>query len=281
MVWIALTMSTACAVLVVWQMKTWFGPAVIRYHMLYTRDTSIELGELFLFVTPTQLRIWTITLALVIGGLTFILTGAPIVSGIATVIATRLPQPLASCLRGRRLARFERQLPSALLALASALRAGVGVRAALRHIADHSEAPLAQEFGLLLREQRLGVSFETALTNLHARVPSEASALFVASLNVASHTGGNLAENLEGIAATLRERLKWQEKVRTLTSQGRLQACIVGALPLLLLCVLSYLEADTMAMLWQTPTGWAVLAVLCMLEAGGMLLIRRIVNIDI
>ncbi|OZI57694.1 type II secretion system F family protein [Bordetella genomosp. 4] len=280
MVWIALTMSTACAVLLVWQMQTWFGPAVIRYHTLYTRDTSIKLGELFLFITPAQLRVWTMTLAIMIGGLAFILTGAPIVAGIAIVIATRLPQSLASRLRGRRLARFERQLPSALLALASALRAGVGVPAALRHIADHSEAPLAQEFGLLLREQRLGVSFETALTNLHARMPSEASALFVASLNVASHTGGNLAEILEGIAATLRERLKWQEKVRTLTSQGRLQAWIVGALPLLLLCVLSYLEADAMAMLWQTPTGWAVLAVLCMLEAGGMLLIRRIVNID-
>ncbi|CAM4157073.1 type II secretion system F family protein [Bordetella muralis] len=280
MVWIALAMSTACVVLLAWQMQTWFGPAVIRYHTLYTHDTRIKLGELFLFITPTQLRVWTMTLAILIGGVAFILTGAPIVAGIATVIATRLPQPLASRLRGRRLARFEGQLPSALLALASALRAGVSVPAALRHIADHSEAPLAQELGLLLREQRLGVAFETALSNLHARVPSEASALFVASLNVASQTGGNLAEILEGIAATLRERLKWQEKVRTLTSQGKLQAWIVGALPLLLLCVLSYLDPGAMAMLWETSTGWAVLALLCALETGGMLLIRRIVNID-
>lgn len=280
MVWIALAMSTACVVLLTWQMQAWFGPAVIRYHTLYTRDTSIRLAELFLFITPAQLRVWTMTLAILTGGLALILTGAPIVAGIATVIASRLPRPLASRLRGRRLARFERQLPSALVALASALRAGVGVPAALRHISDHSEAPLAQEFGLLLQEQRLGVTFETALTNLHARVPSEASALFVASLNVASQTGGNLAEILEGIAATLRERLKWQAKVRTLTAQGRLQAWIVGALPLLLLCVLSYLEPGAMGMLWETPAGWAVLALLCTLEAGGMLLIRRIVNID-
>lgn len=280
MIWITLAMSTVCVVLLTWQMQAWLGPAVARYRSLYTRETSIKLDQLFLFINPSRLWAWTVILALLIGGLAFILTGVPMMAFIASVAATRLPHYLVGRVRGRRLVRFERQLPSALSALACALRAGVGVPAALRHIADHSEAPLAQEFGLLLREQRLGVSFDTALGNLGTRVPSEASTLFIASLRVASHTGGNLAEILEGIASTLRERLKWQEKVRTLTSQGRLQAWIVGVLPVLLLCVLSYLEPDVMAMLWSTPAGWGVLAVLCTLEAGGMLLIRRIVNID-
>src|SRR3546814_10453803 len=67
----------------------------------------------------------------------------------------------------------------------------LSVSTALRHIVDHSEAPLAQEFGLMLREQRLGVSLDAALGHLSQRVPSEASALVVAALRVASHTGGD------------------------------------------------------------------------------------------
>src|SRR5690606_28683828 len=157
----------------------------------------------------------------------------------------------------------------------------LSVTTALRHIVDHSEAPLAQEFGLMLREQRLGVSFDTALANLSGRVPSEASALVAAALRVAAHTGGNLAETLDGIARTLRERLQLQGKVRALTAQGRLQAWIMGGLPLLLMWVLDRMEPDAMAVLWHTPPGWAVLAVMAVLETAGVVLIRRIVDIDI
>src|SRR5690606_18129734 len=90
----------------------------------------------------------------------------------------------------------------------------------------------------------------------------------------------DLAETLESIARTLRERILLQGKLQTLTAQGRLQAWIVGALPVLLLAALSYLEPDMMAVLWHTPVGWGVLMLLCVLEIAGMVLIRRIVNID-
>ncbi|MBV7482550.1 type II secretion system F family protein [Bordetella sp. BOR01] len=281
MIWLAIAMSTACTALLAWRVQAWFGPALQHYRQVYTQDAGIKLGEVFLFIDPAQLWLGAMLLAATAGLLTFALSGNAVLGSIAAVIAARLPRKLVERLRSRRLARFEQQLPGALLALASALRAGVGVSTALRHIVDHSPAPLAQEFGLMLREQRLGVSFGAALQNLSQRMPAEATALVVAALRVASNTGGNLAETLDGIARTLRERLQLQGKVRALTAQGRLQAWIVGALPLLLLAVLDGMEPDAMAVLWHTPLGWATLAVVATLETAGVLLIRRIVDIDI
>lgn len=281
MIWLAVVMSTACAALLAWRVQAWFGPALQRYRQVYTHEAGVKLSEVFLFVDPAQLWLAAIMLALLAGLSAFAASGSVVLGGMAAVLAARLPRQLVGRLRRRRLAHFQLQLPGALLALSSALRAGVGVSTALRHIVDHSQVPLAQEFALMLREQRLGVSFDVALENLGARVPSEASALVVAALRVASHTGGNLAETLEGIARTLRDRLQLEGKVRALTAQGRLQAWIVGALPLLLMAVLDRMAPEAMAMLWHTPAGWVVLAGVAVLETVGMLMIRRIVDIDI
>lgn len=180
----------------------------------------------------------------------------------------------------RRAAQFERQLPVALFMLASSLRAGAALSTALGLLAEQGEAPLSQEFGLLLREQRLGLSWDDALAGLERRVPSDATALTIAALRIAVSAGGNLAEALESIAGTLRARSQLQARLRALTSQGRMQAWVVGALPLLLLAVLYQLEPEIMSLLWRTPTGWIVLLVLAVLEITGVLLIRRIVRID-
>ncbi|MBR8657804.1 type II secretion system F family protein, partial [Achromobacter sp. Marseille-Q0513] len=148
------------------------------------------------------------------------------------------------------------------------------------HLAENGEAPLSQELGLLLREQRLGIPWDEALARLEQRVPSEATALTAAALRIATRSGGNLAEALDRIADTLRARSQLQARLRALTSQGRMQAWIVGALPVLLLAVLYQLEPAIMSLLWRTPAGWGVLALLVALEAAGVVLIRRIVRVD-
>ena len=133
----------------------------------------------------------------------------------------------------------------------------------------------------MLRQQRLGVSFEDALLNLQERLPTEATVLLVSSLRIASDTGGNLADALERIASTVRSRLHMEGRIRALTAQGRLQALVVGLLPALLLLVLHKLEPEAMAELWRTPMGWATLAILVMMETCGLWLIRRIVRVDV
>ena len=184
-------------------------------------------------------------------------------------------------LRRRRLDALERQLPDALLILAGGMKAGVSLTQALQQLVAESRPPLSQELDLLLREQRLGVALDTALDNLDRRVPLQSVTLVVAALRIATETGGQLAETLERAAQTLRSKLAMEAKIRALTSQGKLQAIVVGALPLLLIAVLQRMEPQAMGLLFTTSAGWATLAVIVLLELAGIATIRRIVDIDV
>ncbi|MEQ4617947.1 MAG: type II secretion system F family protein [Corticimicrobacter sp.] len=273
---------TVCAVaLMAWLLAYLVRQAAWRYQAMLARYSQTRLTDFFLFLEPAQL--WHLTLA--VTGLlcvaAWLLSGSLWLLCLSGAVGLALPTLLLHKMRQRRLLRFDAQWPDALLSLAGALRAGASVPLALRHIAMQAPVPLAQELGLLLRQQRLGTGFDEALAQLEQRMPTESTGLVVAALRVAGQTGGNLAGILEQMAATLRARLYLQGRIRALTAQGRMQAWIVGSLPLLLLWVLDHMEPDIMAVLWHTPMGWLVLGVLAVLETVGMLLVLRIVRIDV
>jgi tight adherence protein B len=152
---------------------------------------------------------------------------------------------------------------------------------AIRQVSAELAAPLVQEFQLIQHEQRLGVSLNDALENLTHRVPVQSVSLVVSAMRIASETGGGLAETLERTAATLRSQHAMELKIRALTSQGKLQAWVVGLLPLFLLWVLAHMEPEATSMLWTTRIGWGVLAAVAIMEFFGVWIIRRIVAIDV
>jgi tight adherence protein B len=264
-----------------WFVQQSAGDAYKRYRTAFKKEATARLSEFFLFLDPAQLWFANLLLCGLVLVLVYIATGAVWLSAAAGVLALLTPQYSVKQLKRRRLRRFDEQLPDLLQALAGALRAGSGVQAALRHIVAQSPVPLAQEFGLVLREQRMGVSFEQALAALYRRMPTEGTGLVVSSLKIAAQSGGSLAETLERIAATLRARLHLLGRIRALTSQGRLQAWVMACLPVALGVVLQQLDPDSMRVLWQTPLGWTVLAVIAGLELVGIFFIRRIVDIQV
>lgn len=271
----------ALVAIVFWFAQMWAGRGFTRYQSAFTTQAGKDLGEMFLFLDPGQ--VWTASLYLcgVLVVFIYVVTGSFVVSaGISAVVLFVPPYVLRSA-RRRRLRELEYQLPDLLLALAGALRAGSGIQSALRHISDQVPAPLSQELGLMLREQRMGVSFEQALSNFYRRVPTESLSLIVSALNIAAQTGGSLAENLGRMSTTLRMRLHLLGRVRALTSQGRMQAWVMASLPPGLAFVLHWLDPEAMSALWHTPAGWAVLFLIVVLETSGIFFIRRIVQIDV
>lgn len=280
MIWLAALATTVCVTALAWSAQCWLAPALRRYRERYTNEAEGRLGELFVFVDPAWLWAGAMALSVLVAAVAFIVTASAVGAVLAAALALRAPRVLMGAWRRRRIRRFEQQLPMALLMLASALRAGIALAPALRQVVAQGDAPLAQEFGLVLREQRLGVPWDEALDHLNMRMAADSTTLVVVAMRVAAQSGGGLAEALDGIAQAVRVRLQWQAKVRALTSQGRMQAWIVGGLPVLLLAVLDRLEPDSMALLWHTRQGWMVLALLATLEVAGILLIRRIVRID-
>ena len=268
-------------VTVAWLMQHWLPQGLVRYRKAYTRAAQNRLGEFFLFLDPASLWQANLLACGAVFVVTVVASASPGLALAAAGVVLAAPRWALGYLRRGRQSRFDAQLPDLLLSLSGALRAGSSVQAALHHIVPQAPVPLSQEFGLVLREQRMGVPLEQALVNLQERMPSEGTGLVVSSLSIALGNGGNLAETLERIAATLRARTQLRARVAALTSQGRLQAWIMACLPLALALVLDHLDPQSMALLWHTPAGWAVLAVVAALELAGIALIRRIVDIQV
>jgi tight adherence protein B len=163
----------------------------------------------------------------------------------------------------------------------SALRAGVSLPVALSGVVADTPAPLAQELELLLRELRLGVDLDEALTNMEARIPLADFVMVSAAISISREVGGNLAESLEGAATVLQDKLQMEGRIRALTSQGKLQGLVMTCLPLFLIAVLQVIDPDAMRPLFTSPLGWATLGLIAVLEALGYFAIRRIVRIDV
>lgn len=267
--------------LLVWALIDVGARLLHAWRTRFTRETGFHLRELFLFVDPTRLYALNLALTLLAAGAAWLLSGSAALAVIVALLLAVSPGVVFRCLRARRRARIEQQLPDALQMLAGTARAGLSLPAALRQVSAELTPPLAQELMLLQHEQRLGVSLDDALENLALRVPAPPVKLMVSAMRIASETGGGLAETLERTATTLRSQHAMELKIRALTAQGTLQAWVVGLLPVFLLWVLARMEPDAMAMLWTTRVGLGVLAVVLVMEVVGVVLIRRIVAIDI
>ena len=261
--------------------------AARSYDETYADDTARALDEIFLFIPPRQARIAAVAAALtcflVFGhfdsgrgwliGLFFALLG-----GAAVLQA---PKVVLQTLRRRRLQKFNEQLVDALSRMSNSLKAGFSILQAFESIVQEGQNPIAQEFGVFLHQTRVGVRFEEALRQLETRVGCEDLTLTVRAIEVARLTGGNLTDVFEKIAATIRERMRIEGRVRALTAQGRLQGIVVGAMPLLLLMAMTLIDPRMMHAFFGSPAGIALLVLVLVLEVAGALLIRKLIRIDV
>jgi tight adherence protein B len=252
-----------------------------RYRTSFTRSAGFKAREFFLFIDPRKLFVANLACMALAPLLVSVLSGSALLGVPVLLMMALFPRALYAWMRTRRMRKFEEQLPDALMTLAGAMRAGVGLNAAMAQLVLEAPAPLGQEFTLLLREQRLGLQLEHSLTNLARRVPTQTTILVVSAMRIANETGGGLAETLERTAHTIRNRLQMEGKIRALTAQGKLQAWVVGMLPVVLMLILNKMEPEAMSYLWHDRVGWATLALLGVFETLGIHVIRKIVAIDV
>ena len=183
--------------------------------------------------------------------------------------------------RQTRLRRFETQLPDALMLLTSALRAGYSFSSAMQTVADELPPPLAAEFAWASGEEKLGVPLETALDRVLTRVPSPDLDLVVTAILIQLPLGGNLAEVLDAIAETIRERVRVTGEVQTLTAEGRLSAGILIVLAPALAALLFLRSPDYFSPLLQSPFGHLLIGSAIAGQIVGGLLIRHMVRLDV
>ena len=210
------------------------------YAKEYAESTARQFEDLFLFIPARRIADIARVLAVTIFILFFLLFGDPstgpglllgsITGLIGGSIALNAPRMMYRVLRARRLEKFNLQLVDALTAMSNSLRAGFSISQALESIVKEGQVPIAQEFSLFLQETRVGVRFEDALRRMEDRVGSEDLTLMIRAIETARITGGNLTEVFDQISSTIRERIRIQGRIQSLTSMGRMQAIVVGSI---------------------------------------------------
>jgi tight adherence protein B len=251
------------------------------YHSRFTAEASASLADMFLFVDLERLFRMNIVVMLLGAILTWVLSGNLLFAGMVAVVIMLAPRFVYRFMRNRRLSQFTQGLPDALLSMSGAMKAGSSLVQAIETVVAETKGPIGQEFGLLLRELRVGVLYDDALQNLLVRMPGEELRLVVAGMRISREIGGNLAEILERLSDTLRKKIEMEGKIKALTSQGRLQGIVMTALPGFLALVLFQMEPKYMRMLFTDYIGWAFVAAIVIMESIGYFFIRKIVNIDV
>ncbi|AKJ02685.1 type II secretion system protein F (GspF) [Archangium gephyra] len=259
---------------------TVLAKAYEQYQERYVVKSMNDLSDMFLFIDARQLLVLNIASMCLLGILTYIIFN-PILCVVATIFGFFLPIILVKHYRKRRIKKFNVQLVDALQAMANAFKAGLTFPQAIEHVAREAQPPLAQEFGLFVKEVKLGVPLEEALINMGRRVGSDDLELVVVATNIARQLGGNMAEMFETISSVIRERFRLEGKIDALTAQGKLQGWVVAAMPAILGIVLNYMRPDLMEPMMDHWFGYILVTVIAIMEVLGVIIIRRIVNIDI
>lgn len=177
--------------------------------------------------------------------------------------------------------KLESQLVELLSLVASGLRAGFGFIQALDQSAQQLPPPLSVEIRRTLRDISVGASVEQALQNLNERVGSSDFDIVITAVLIQRQVGGNLAEILDNVAHTMRERDRIRGEIRTLTAQQRLTGFVIGGIPVALLLIFLVISPDFTGLLFTDPLGRMMLGVAAVMEVIGFFVIRNIVNIEV
>ena len=216
------------------------------------------------------------------------LFASPIVWVAALVVGYWLPKFWLNRRKGKRLKAFNSELSDTIMLLANSLRAGSSFLQAVEMIVRETQPPISTEFARVIREVNLGLPLDEALGNLQRRVRSDDLDLMTTAIAIHHTVGGNLAEILDTIAFTIRERVRIKGEIRTLTAQQRMSGYVVGFLPIALVLLLSVIAPTFMAPMLQKPPELLGLPAGIFILAGGgfmmligFILIRRIVDIEV
>jgi tight adherence protein B len=241
-------------------------------------DTIISQADVH--ITVSRLLLFCVLTGVLAGLATYTVMNAPFALGIA-FLAGLIPLLQVALKRRKRLRKFNSQLPDTLDLLSRSLSVGHAFSESLNQVASEMPEPIATEFRITFEEQKLGLSTKVALDRLTDRVPLTDLRLCVIAMHIQRETGGNLAEILEKVAQTIRERFKLMEDFRTMTTSARGSAWILCGLPFALVFVLTLINPDYMRPLLHDPRGHMAIAAAAVLQLLGMFTIKKILAIKV
>lgn len=244
-------------------------PAAVRKTVV-AAGVDIEPEEFFL--------VW-IVCTFIPAGLVNLITQSLLMTVFAVIVFALLPPWYINNLKKKNSEAFEEQLGSCLMLISNGLRSGFSFEQAFESSAEDSKDPLKKEFDRAAREMKMGVNLERALNGVTERTDSTNMRLVTSAVLVQRQVGGNLADILDGVSNTIRERITIRKNIKTLTAQGRISGIIIGSLPVFMLLVIGIINPSYVSVFTTTLIGRLMLAVCAFFELVGALIIRKIINV--
>lgn len=240
-----------------------------------------KLKEMFLDMDPQQLFILNIAspflLSMIGLGITRSLTGFFIGLGVGFAVPAVIVKNLVSA----RKSKFNAQITDGLMILSSCLKGGLSLLQSIEALVEELPRPLSQEFGLILRENKMGITLEESFENLNRRMPSEELNLLTTAILVARETGGDITQLFDRLIGTIRAKVKLNDSVRTLSLQGKIQGMVMSFLPIAFgLLVISF-QPNYFDIMLSNPMGRSLLVYAVISEVLGMFMIRIFSKVNV
>ena len=244
-------------------------------------DLSTQLARADVKFTVGEFIAATVILVVAASGLAYLLTRDMIITAGVFLLTFFIPRFYIGRLRGRRLKAFNSQLGDTINLLVNSLRAGYSIMQAMEAVSNEMGPPIATEFGRVVQEQQLGLGMEQTLANMLRRIPSDDLDLMITAINVQREVGGNLAEVLDSISYTIRERIRIKGEIRALTAQSRWSGYMISAVPVVLAVVVYLINPGFMSLLFTERCGWLMIGVAVVGIIAGYIVISKVVNIEV
>jgi tight adherence protein B len=239
------------------------------------------LDQADLHITPSRVLMFSFMAGMLGALAASVLTVFVPLMILAGLVCAALPLVHVYWRRKKRFDSFLEQLPDSLDLISRALSAGHAFSEALHMVSMEMPEPIATEFRKAYEEQNLGLSVKLALENLTQRMPLLDLKMCVTAILIQRETGGNLAEILEKVAYTIRERFRILGDLKTLTTSSRMSAWLLCGLPIFVAVAVTVMNPDYMSVLWKDPRGHYLIAIALFMQITGMLIVRKILKIKI
>ena len=257
----------------------WLNRSLVRLQAAMQLKRMLDQADLH--ITPSRLVMFSGMAGMLAALAASVVSISILFMFFAGVVAAAIPFIHVWWSRKKRFDRFLEHLPDALDLMSRALSAGHAFSEAMHMVSSEMPEPIATEFRKTYEEQNLGLSLKLALENLTQRIPLLDLRMCVTAVLIQRETGGNLAEILEKVAYTIRERFRIMGDLKTLTTSSRMSAWLLCGLPIFVTVIITAMNPEYMAILWTDHRGHYLIASALGLQVTGMLIVRKILNIKI
>jgi tight adherence protein B len=244
-------------------------------------DLATQLARADLKITVGEFMVATVILVVAAAGLAYFLRRDVVITAGACLAGFFAPRFYVRILRNRRLKAFNDQLGDTINLMVNGIRAGYSILQAMEAVSKEMGPPISEEFARVVQEVQFGITLEESMDHMLRRVPSDDLDMMITAINVQREVGGNLAEVLDSISFTIRERVRIKGEVRALTGQSRASGYLIAMVPVVLAVVVYLINPEFMGKLFTDPCGYVMIAAAVIGIILGFVVINKVVQIDV